>query len=136
MIFPPQLRRCLMCQGLGRLATGCPNNKVITLEERKAVRKEENQEEKKIQLVAEPKEVELEEKIEEKNGDVFVEVVIEADEGEILTVDTHHPPRSHERLSLPTTFYEPQALSPIPPTRKTLNKISVNSLQNLSLIHI
>ena len=32
------------------------NNKVITLEEWKAVREEENQEEKKTQLVEEPKE--------------------------------------------------------------------------------
>ena len=114
-----------MCQGLGRLATGCPNNKVITLEERKAVREEENQEEKKIQLVAEPKEVELEEKIEEKNGDVFEEdekradegekpllervsskfrtnedeleetleeILVEANKGDMLTLDTHYPP--------------------------------------------
>ena len=73
MIFPLQLRRCLKCQGLGHLATDFPNNKVITLEERKAVREEENQEEKKMQLVEEPKE-ELEE-IEEK-----------ANEGEILAL--------------------------------------------------
>jgi len=90
MIFSPQLRRCLKCQGLGHLATDCPNSKIITLAEWEA-----------------NIEVELEEKIEEKNGDVFEEVVIEADEGEILAMDTHHPPRSHEHLNLPTTFYEP-----------------------------
>ena len=71
MIFPLQLRRCLKCQGLGHLGTDYPNSKVITLEERKTVREEENQEEKKMQLVEEPKQ-ELEE-IEEK-----------ANEGEIL----------------------------------------------------
>ena len=91
MIFPPQLRRCLKCQGLGYLAMDCPNGKVIvTLEEWEAAM-----------------EGELEEEIEEKNGDVFEEVVIEADEGEIFAMDTHHPPRIHEHLSLPTTFYEP-----------------------------
>jgi len=49
-------------------------------------------------------------------------VVIEADEREMLAMDTHHPPRSHEHLSLPTTFHEPPTLSSIPPTPKTLNK--------------
>ena len=77
--------------------------------------------------------VELEEKIEEKNGDVFEEVVIEANEGEMLAMDTHHPPRSHEHLSLPTTFYEPQALSPIPPIPKTLNKNFCQSISEPSL---
>jgi len=71
MVFPPQLRRCLRCQELGHVATDYPNSKVNTLDERKTVREEENQEEKKTQLVEEPKE-ELEE-IEEK-----------ANEGEIL----------------------------------------------------
>jgi len=49
-----------------------PNSKVITLEQRKTVREEENQEKKKMQLVEEPKE-ELEE-IEEKanKGEILV----------------------------------------------------------------
>ena len=73
MIFPLQLRRCPKCQGLGHLGMDYPNSKVITLEQRKTVREEENQEKKKMQLVEEPKE-ELEE-IEEK-----------ANEGEILVL--------------------------------------------------
>ena len=109
MIFPPQLRRFLKCQGLGHLATDYPNIKIITLAEWQAAR-----------------EVESEEKIEQKNGDVFEEtleeILVEANKGDMLTLNTHNPPRSHEHLSLPTTFYEPQALSPIPPTPKTLNK--------------
>jgi len=56
-------------------------------------------------------EVELEEKIEQKNGDVFEEVVIEADEGEILATDTHHPPRSHEHLDGgPSPYHDPRPL--------------------------
>ena len=55
MTFPPQTRRCLKCQGFGHLATDYANSKVITLEEWKAVREEENEEEKKVQLVEEPK---------------------------------------------------------------------------------
>jgi len=72
MIFPPQLRRCLKCQGLRHLAIDCPNSKVITLEEWKAVREEENQEEKKMQLVEESK-GELEEVEEKANkGEILV----------------------------------------------------------------
>jgi len=104
MTFPPQIRRCLKCQGFGHLATDCPNKEFITLDEWEVA-----------------VEVELEEKIEEKNGDVFEEVVIEADEGEMLAMDTHHPPRRHEHLSLPTTYHEPPTFSPTPPTPKTLN---------------
>ena len=62
-----------MCQGLRHLAMACPNYKVITLEEWKTEKEEENEEEKTFQLVEEPKE-ELE-KIEEK-----------ANEGEILAL--------------------------------------------------
>ena len=67
-------------------------------------------------------EVELEEKIAEKNGDVFEEVVIEADESEILSLNTHHPPRSNEYLELLATFHEPPTLSPTPPTPKALKQ--------------
>ena len=74
-------------------------------------------------------EVELEEESREKNGEIFEEVVVEADEGEVLSLDTHHPLRSHKHLSLPTTFHEPPTLSPIPPTPKTLNK---NFCQSIS----
>jgi len=57
----------LKCQGLGHLATDYPNSNVITLEERKTVREEENQEEKKMRLVEELNEelVEIEEKANE-----------------------------------------------------------------------
>ena len=73
MILPPQLRRYLKCQGLGHLATNCSNSKVITLEEWKAMREEENQEEKKMQLVEES-----------KGG--LEEVEEKANEGEILVL--------------------------------------------------
>ena len=130
MIFPPPLSRCLKCHGLGHLATDCPNNKVITLEERKAVREEEKVEEKEDEhdhtleeTQEEVMEVELEEESREKTGEFFEEVVVEADKGEVLSLDTHHPPRSYEHLSLPTTFYESQAHSSIPPTPKALTKL-------------
>ena len=48
------------------------------------------------------------------------EILVEANKGDMLTLNTHHPPRSHEHLSLPTTFYEPPILSPTPTPPKTL----------------
>jgi len=51
-------------------------------------------------------EVELEEASEEKDGDVFEVIVVEADEEEMLTLDTHHPPRNNEHLDLLITFDE------------------------------
>ena len=33
--------------------------------------------------------------------------MVEADEGEMLTLDNQHPPRSNEHLDLPFTFGEP-----------------------------
>ena len=75
MIFPPPLSRCLKYHGLGHLATDCPNNKVITLEERKAVREEEKVEEKEDEhdhtleeTQEEVMKVELEEESREKTG--------------------------------------------------------------------
>jgi len=38
--------------------------------------------------------------------------VVEADEGEMLTLDTHHPPRSNEHLGLLLTFGEPSLKAP------------------------
>jgi len=59
--------------------------------------------------LAEWKAVEEEEN-EENVGDDFEEtleeVVVEADEGEMLTLGTNHRPRSHEHLSLFLTFGE------------------------------
>jgi len=61
-------------------------------------------------------EVELEEENEENLGDelgeTIQEIVVEVDEGEMLTLDTNHPPRSHERLSLFLTFSEPLLKAP------------------------
>jgi len=48
--------------------------------------------------------------------------VIKADEGEILSLDTHHPPRSNEYLDLLTTFNKPPNLSPTPPIPKALKQ--------------
>jgi len=98
---PLSIERCFKCQGLGQTPSDCPNKEFITLAEWEAAM-----------------EVELEEKNEEKNGDVFEEVVIEADESEILSVDTHHPPRSNESLELLSTFHEPPTLSPTPKALK------------------
>jgi len=41
-----------------------------------------------------------------RKTDVFEEIVVEADKGEMLTLDTHHPPRSNEHLGLLITFDE------------------------------
>jgi len=51
---PMSIERCFKYQGLGQTPSDCPNKEFITLAEWKAAM-----------------EVELEEKIEEKNGDVF-----------------------------------------------------------------
>jgi len=76
-------------------------------------------------------EVESEEEIEEHDGDNLEEVVVEADEGDMLTLDAHHPPKGKEHHNLIFfSFGEPPKLSPTPPTPKTLNKISVNTFQN------
>jgi len=37
---------------------------------------------------------------------------VKADEGDMLTLDTHHPPRSHEYLGLFLTFGEPSLNAP------------------------
>jgi len=37
---------------------------------------------------------------------------VEADEGDMLTLDTHHPPRSHEHLILFLTSREPSLNAP------------------------
>ena len=49
------------------------------------------------------------------------EILVEANKGDMITLNTHHPPRSHEHLSPPTTFHEPPSFFPTPPTPKTLN---------------
>ena len=73
-------------------------------------------------ICGEPKEVELEEKIEEKDGNSLEEIEIEAEEGEILTSDTHRPPKDKADHSLLfISFDEPSIFFPTPPTPKTLN---------------
>ena len=38
--------------------------------------------------------------------------MVETDEGEMLSLDTHHPPRGNEHLSLLLTFGEPSLNAP------------------------
>ena len=38
--------------------------------------------------------------------------MLEADEGDMLTLDAHHPPRSNEHLGLLLTFGEPSLNAP------------------------
>ena len=69
------------------------------------------------------KEVESEEEIEEHDGDNLEEVVVEADEGDMLTLDAYHPPKGKEHHNLLfISFGEPPNLSPSPPTPKTLKQ--------------
>jgi len=65
-------RRCFKCQGLGHVATDCPNRRVITLAEWDAVKEEVAEEEKEesIEILEEEEE----------------EIIAEADEGEMLVL--------------------------------------------------
>jgi len=63
-------RRCFKCQGLGHIASDCPNHKVITLAKCSAVKEEFEEEEK---------EDDFEDELEETQE----EVVEEADEREM-----------------------------------------------------
>ena len=58
---------------------------------------------------------ELVEENEVNIGDEFEEtseeIVVEADKGDMLTLGTNNPPRSHEHLSLFLTFGEPMLKS-------------------------
>jgi len=69
----PSNRRCFKCQGLGHIASECPNRKVITLAEWTAVKEDFEEEEN---------EVESELEVEEPQD----EVIEEADEGELLVL--------------------------------------------------
>jgi len=61
--------------------------------------------------------------IEEHDGDDLEEVVVEADEGFMLTLDTHHSPKGKENLSIVfITFGEPSTFLPTPPTPKALKQ--------------
>ena len=73
-------------------------------------------------------EVELEEEIEEHRRDDLEEIVVEANEGEMLTLNTYHPPRSNEHLGLLVTFHEPPNLFPIPPISQTLKQTFCQSV--------
>ena len=70
--IPMSTRRCFKCQGLGHIASDCPNRKVITLAEWESVKEEEKDEEEE-EAVAE----------EEENPE---EEVTGADEGEMLVL--------------------------------------------------
>jgi len=91
-------------------------------EEEKVEEKEDERDHTLEETQEEVMEVELEEESREKTGEIFEEVVVEADEGEVLSLDTHHPLRSHKHLSLPTTFHEPLTFSPTPPMPKALTQ--------------
>jgi len=99
--LPKGIPRCFKCKGFWHLASDCTNRRYVSLAEWKAV-----------------DEVELEEENEEHDGDNLEEIVVEVDEGEMLTLDTHHPARSSEHLGLIITFDEPPNLSPTPPITK------------------
>ena len=103
--LPKSIPRCYKCQGFIHLALDYTNRRYITLAEWKA-----------------NEEVELEEKKEEDEGDDLEEIEIEADEGEMLTLDTYpHPPKGKENQSiLFMTFGEPSTFFPPPPTPKAL----------------
>ena len=75
-------------------------------------------------------EAESKEEIEEHNGDDLEEIVVEVDEGDMLTLNIHHPPRSNEHLDLLITFHGPPTLSPNPPYPKHSKKPSVNPFRN------
>jgi len=93
-LLPKGIQRCLKCQGLRRLASDCTNRSIVTLAEWNAV-EEENK---------------------ENDGDNFEEtleeIIVEVDEGDMLTLGTSHPPRSHEHLSLFLNFSEPLLEAP------------------------
>jgi len=52
------------------------------------------------------------EKLEGHFEETLEEIVVEADEGEMLTLGTDHPPRSHEHQRLFLTFSEPLLKAP------------------------
>ena len=66
-------RRCFKCQGLGRIASDCPNQKVVTLMEWQTVEDEEKKEEE-------------EEAVEEEKEEELANEVTGADEGELLVL--------------------------------------------------
>jgi len=47
---------------------------------------------------------------EDELEETLEKILVEANKGDMLTLNTHHPPRNHEHLSLPTTFHEPPSL--------------------------
>ena len=61
--------------------------------------------------------------MQEKDGNTFEEIKLEAGEGEILTFATHHPPKDnnhHNQFFIP--FGEPSTFFPTPPTPKALKQ--------------
>jgi len=48
--------------------------------------------------------------------------VVEADEGDMLTLNIYHPPRSNEHLGLLITFHEPPNLFPTPSISQTIKQ--------------
>ena len=63
-------RRCFKCQGLGHIASECPNRRIISLAEWEANKEEEEEEDRVLCLMEEDQE----------------EVVEKADDGELLVI--------------------------------------------------
>ena len=88
--IPKGTQRCLMCQGFGHLAADYTNCKFVTLAESEAT-----------------KEVENGEQIKGDCDKTLEEIVVKANEGELLTLGTNHPPKSHKHVILFLTTSEP-----------------------------
>jgi len=58
---------------------------------------------------------EIEEKFEGDFEETLEEIIVEADEGEMITLSTNHPPKSHNHLSVLLTFHDP--LPKVPSSR-------------------
>ena len=58
------------------------------------------------------------------------EIIIEADESDMLTLGTNHPPRSHEHLILFLTFGEPLLKGPNSELRAFDERIQSNSKES------
>jgi len=70
---PMSARRCFKCQGLGHIASDCPNRKVVTLMEWQTVKDDEKEEEEEVA-------------VEEKEEEEVEDEVTGADEGEMLVI--------------------------------------------------
>ena len=104
--LPRNNPRCFKCQGFGHLASDCTNKRYVTLAEWKAM-----------------EEVQVDEEVADHDEEELEEIMVEADEGDMLTIDTHHPPKGKENRSiLFLSLGEPSTFFPTPPTPKALKQ--------------